>query len=144
MLVPRSASMRNLAIPNPRVSPAGARWRTVMSWPPTRSRTVRWLVAGLLAALVVAGCSSDRPAPSGADLLEDPGLVHVHGLGINPAGSRSHTIPADPRPTWVLAVMTNDRSRANLQVVLDQLISRLCRNPAEYGYPYWVLAPVAS
>jgi hypothetical protein len=71
------------AIGDPQVSPAGARWRTVR--PPTRARMVRWLVVGLLAALVVAGCSSDRPAAPGADILEDPGLVHVHGLGINPA-----------------------------------------------------------
>jgi hypothetical protein len=75
--------MSNHAIPNLRVSAARARWRTVR--PPTRARTVRWLVVGVLAALVVAGCGSDRPAPSGADMLEDPGLVHVHGLGINPA-----------------------------------------------------------
>ena len=75
--------MSNHAIPNLRVSTARACWRTVR--PPTRARTVRWLVAGLLAALVVAGCSSGRPAARGADILEDPGLVHVHGLGINPA-----------------------------------------------------------
>src|SRR5215216_5767453 len=74
--------MSNHAIPNLRVSTARACWRTVR--PPTRARTVRWLVAGLLAALV-AGCSSGRPAAPGANILEDPGLVHVHGLGINPA-----------------------------------------------------------
>jgi hypothetical protein len=45
------------------------------------------------------------------------------------AGSRNHTIPADRRPIWVLAVMTHDRSRANLEIVLDHLISRLCRDP---------------
>jgi hypothetical protein len=41
------------------------------------------------------------------------------------AGSKSHTIPADRRPIWVLAVMTHDRSRANLEIVLDQLIRDL-------------------
>ena len=39
----------------------------------------------LLAALVMAGCGSDPPAPPSATVAEDPGLIHVHGLGINPA-----------------------------------------------------------
>jgi hypothetical protein len=39
----------------------------------------------LLAALVLAGCRSDQPAPPSASVADDPGLIHVHGLGINPA-----------------------------------------------------------
>jgi hypothetical protein len=39
----------------------------------------------LLAALVLAGCRSDQPAVPSASVPEDPGLIHVHGLGINPA-----------------------------------------------------------
>jgi hypothetical protein len=39
----------------------------------------------LLAALVLAGCGSDQPAAPSASVADDPGLVHVHGLGINPA-----------------------------------------------------------
>jgi hypothetical protein len=82
-----------------------------------------------------------------------PGATRLHGPGRKPdssgrqvrhlvkiatlprpclailAGSRNHTIPADHRPIWVLAVMTHDRSRANLEVGLDQLISRRCRDP---------------
>jgi hypothetical protein len=50
-----------------------------------RRPMVRWLVVGLLVVLVAAGCSNDRPAAPSAALTDDPGLVHVHGLGINPA-----------------------------------------------------------
>jgi hypothetical protein len=39
----------------------------------------------MLALLVVgAGCSGDRPASPWPAVAEDPGVVHVHGLGINP------------------------------------------------------------
>src|SRR4029450_5122762 len=78
-------------------------------------------------ALRARGClgrepdSSARQAPAvGAD------RDVAGGLSGDPAGSRNHTIPANRRPVWVLAVMTHDRSRANLEVVLDQLISRHC------------------
>jgi hypothetical protein len=33
----------------------------------------------------VAGCGSDQPAAPSASAADDPGLIHVHGLGINPA-----------------------------------------------------------
>jgi hypothetical protein len=39
----------------------------------------------MLTALVLAGCGSDPPAAPSAPVADDPGLVHVHGLGINPA-----------------------------------------------------------
>jgi hypothetical protein len=45
-----------------------------------------WAAAiGLLAALILAGCGSDPPAVPSASVAEDPGLIHIHGLGINPA-----------------------------------------------------------
>lgn len=44
-----------------------------------------WAAIGLLAAVVLAGCGSDPPAPPSASVADDPGLIHVHGLGINPA-----------------------------------------------------------
>jgi hypothetical protein len=44
-----------------------------------------WAAIALLAAMVVAGCGSDPPAAPSASVAEDPGLIHVHGLGINPA-----------------------------------------------------------
>jgi hypothetical protein len=39
----------------------------------------------LLGALVLAGCGNDQPTTPSASVADDPGLVHVHGLGINPA-----------------------------------------------------------
>jgi hypothetical protein len=63
--------------------PAWPRRQTVTTSPPARARTVLWLLIGFLAALLAAGCRSDRPAPP-AGPAADPGLVHVHGLGINP------------------------------------------------------------
>jgi hypothetical protein len=51
---------------------------------PGRARPVRWLAVALLVVVVVAGCSPDRPAPPSQAVAEDPGVVHVHGLGINP------------------------------------------------------------
>jgi hypothetical protein len=42
----------------------------------------------LLAALVLAGCGSDPPPAPSAKVADDPGLIHVHGLGINPADGR--------------------------------------------------------
>jgi hypothetical protein len=44
-----------------------------------------WAAIWLLVALVLAGCGNDRPAAPSASVAYDPGLVHVHGLGINPA-----------------------------------------------------------
>ena len=38
----------------------------------------------LLAVVVLMGCGEDAPAPLGPR-FEDPGPIHVHGLGINPA-----------------------------------------------------------
>jgi len=51
---------------------------------PTTLRRTLWLVIGLLVVLVVAGCGGGRPAAPDAQVADDPGLVHVHGLGINP------------------------------------------------------------
>jgi len=51
---------------------------------PGRARPTRWLAVALLVVVVVAGCSPDRPAPPSQAVAEDPGVVHVHGLGINP------------------------------------------------------------
>ena len=48
-------------------------------------RAGSWVAMALLAALVLAGCRSDQPAPPSASVADDPGLIHVHGLGINPA-----------------------------------------------------------
>jgi hypothetical protein len=73
--------MRYQATRHPPVSPAWARRPSPMD----RRPRVRWLVVGLLVVLVAAGCSNDRLAAPSAALSDDPGLVHVHGLGINPA-----------------------------------------------------------
>ncbi len=74
--------MRNQPTPpHPPVSPTRARQPTTTA----RRPTARWLVLGLLVALAAAGCSSGRQATPSPALTEDPGLVHVHGLGINPA-----------------------------------------------------------
>jgi hypothetical protein len=53
---------------------------------PVRSGQVRWLAVGLVMLVLGAGCSggSDRPASPSPAVAEDPGVVHVHGLGINP------------------------------------------------------------
>jgi hypothetical protein len=51
--------------------------------PVPRCRTARVLAVALLIALVAAGCSRAGPPPS-VPVDTDPGLVHVHGLGINP------------------------------------------------------------
>ena len=51
--------------------------------PTARCRTTRVIRAALLIALVVAGCSRTGPSSS-VPADTDPGLVHVHGLGINP------------------------------------------------------------
>jgi hypothetical protein len=53
-----------------------------------KRRLGRWAAIGLLVALVLAGCSSDPPVAPSASVADDPGLVHVHGLGINPADGR--------------------------------------------------------
>jgi len=56
---------------------------------------VRRLVAGVLAALVLAGCSSGghpSPAPSGSDLNDHPNQTYS-GLGLT---------PAQPRPQFTL------------------------------------------
>jgi hypothetical protein len=39
----------------------------------------------LVLVLVGGGCGRDQPASPSLPAAEDPGLVHVHGLGINPA-----------------------------------------------------------
>jgi hypothetical protein len=48
-------------------------------------RPGRWAAIALLGALILAGCDSEQPAPPSASVADDPGLIHVHGLGINPA-----------------------------------------------------------
>jgi hypothetical protein len=63
------------------VSPAWVRRGIMMAHRPM----AQWAIIGLLFVLVVAGCSGDRPAVPAPALTDDPGLVHVHGLGINPA-----------------------------------------------------------
>lgn len=45
---------------------------------------VRTTAAGLAAALVLAGCSAGTADPSGTQ-GPDPGVAHVHGLGVDPA-----------------------------------------------------------
>jgi hypothetical protein len=50
-----------------------------------KHRPGSWVAIALLAALVLAGCRSDPPAAPSASESDDPGLIHVHGLGINPA-----------------------------------------------------------
>jgi hypothetical protein len=67
-----------------RAWPVGRGRRTAVTSRPAPARAARWLVVGLLVVLV-AGCGSDQPAAPAAPVPEDPGLVHVHGLGINPA-----------------------------------------------------------
>lgn len=53
-----------------------------------RFRATAWPFLGVT-MLLLAGCTSDDDAPDAAlpeiALAEDPGLEHVHGLGINPA-----------------------------------------------------------
>lgn len=44
-----------------------------------------WVAIELLAALLMAGRRSDPPAAPSASVANDPGLIHVHGLGIHPA-----------------------------------------------------------
>jgi hypothetical protein len=54
---------------------------------PGRARPVRWLAVALVLFMVGAGCGGgggDRAASPSEAVAEDPGVVHVHGLGINP------------------------------------------------------------
>jgi hypothetical protein len=44
-----------------------------------------WVAIALLAALVLVGCGNDQPTRPSTSVADDPGLIHVHGLGINPA-----------------------------------------------------------
>ena len=55
-------------------------------WPGQARPARRLAIALLLLAVVVgAGCSGDQAAsPSTEAVAQDPGVVHVHGLGINP------------------------------------------------------------
>jgi hypothetical protein len=50
-----------------------------------KRRAGRWAVIALVAVLALAGCDSDQPAAPSASVADDPGLIHLHGLGINPA-----------------------------------------------------------
>ena len=55
-----------------------------------RRRPSGALLGGIAAIVVVAaivGCRSSRDAPQEAANFDDPGLVHVHGLAVNPADS---------------------------------------------------------
>jgi hypothetical protein len=66
---------------DPAVMQAPAGWRN-------SQRTFSWRIAWALGVAFVvvlagAGCSGARPNPSPL-VAEDPGLVHIHGLGINP------------------------------------------------------------
>ena len=61
----------------------GQQGRTAAAVTAPTGRLARWLAVALLVA-VGAGCSPDRPAPSSLPVAEDPGVVHVHGLGVNP------------------------------------------------------------
>jgi hypothetical protein len=50
-----------------------------------RGRLAGWLAVALLAVVVGASCRDDQAAsPSSGAVAQDPGVVHVHGLGINP------------------------------------------------------------
>jgi hypothetical protein len=77
--------MRNQATRHPLGAPVWVGRLIGMRRGPAGRRTARRLVVGLLVTLVVAGCGSERPAAPSSALTEDPGLVHVHGLGVNPA-----------------------------------------------------------
>jgi hypothetical protein len=77
--------MGSAATRHGRESLAWPRLRTVVGRRPVDWWGARWLVGGLLGALVVAGCGSDQPTAPSAHIVDDPGVVHVHGLGINPA-----------------------------------------------------------
>jgi photosystem II stability/assembly factor-like uncharacterized protein len=52
-------------------------------YPTAGRRIASALCSSLLIALIAAGCSGTRPRSS-LPVDADPGLVHVHGLGINP------------------------------------------------------------
>jgi hypothetical protein len=41
-------------------------------------------VAAVLVAVVVTACQADRPGAPASEATDDPGVVHVHGLGVNP------------------------------------------------------------
>jgi hypothetical protein len=50
-----------------------------------RARLARRLAVALVLVVAVAGCGGgDRAASPSPAVAEDPGVVHVHGLGINP------------------------------------------------------------
>jgi hypothetical protein len=75
---------------------------------------VRWLVVALVVVLVVAGCGKDRSAaPSPLAAAEDPGVVHVHGLGINPRDGRLYA--ATHTGLFVIADGTATRVSDRLQ-----------------------------
>jgi hypothetical protein len=42
------------------------------------------LAAAALVAMVVTACQPDRPGAPASMATDDPGVVHVHGLGVNP------------------------------------------------------------
>ena len=52
--------------------------------PPVVGGLARRLAVALALLMVGAGCSSDRAASPSPAVAEDPGVVHVHGLGVNP------------------------------------------------------------
>jgi hypothetical protein len=62
-----------------RQAPAGSR----SSRPATDWRIALALGVALVVALGGAGCSGAQPNPS-PPAAKDPGLVHIHGLGVNP------------------------------------------------------------
>jgi hypothetical protein len=66
---------------------SGQQGRTVVAAaaPGIRPPVARRLAVALVMLVVGAGCSGgDRAASPSQAVAEDPGVVHVHGLGINP------------------------------------------------------------
>ena len=68
----------------------GRQGRTAAATAPTRwpgqARPTRRLAIALLllVAAMGAGCGPNGPNPASQPVAEDPGVVHVHGLGVNP------------------------------------------------------------
>jgi hypothetical protein len=77
------------------------------------ARLARWFVVALVVVLVVAGCGKDRSASPSPPAVEDPGVVHVHGLGINPRDGRLYA--ATHTGLFVIADGTATRVSDRLQ-----------------------------
>jgi hypothetical protein len=70
-------------------------------------------MVALVVVLVVAGCGKDRSASPSPPAVEDPGVVHVHGLGINPRDGRLYA--ATHTGLFVIADGTATRVSDRLQ-----------------------------